>query len=103
MVRNTEKAGTIWEPATVSTVKYSSFQVYSFFLTVAKGKVFPKIFLCPVMAVLMVKKRLRGRSGPGIVPANALFSSASVAGRGMGKIRVDNHWRWTNALSSGAF
>jgi len=82
MVRNTEKAGTIWEPATVSTVKYSSFQVYSFFLTVAKGKVFPKIFLCPVMVVLMVKKRLRGRNRPGIVPANALFSSASVAGKG---------------------
>jgi hypothetical protein len=37
------------------------------------------------------------------VPANVLFSSASVAGRGMGKLRVDNHWRWTNALSSGAF
>jgi hypothetical protein len=103
MVHNTEKAGTIWEPATVSTVKYSSFQVYSFFLTVAKGKVFPKIFLCPVMVVLMVKKRLRGRSGPGIVPANALFSSASVAVRLKGKLRVNNHRSRTNALSSGAF
>lgn len=61
----------------------------------AKGKVSPWIFLCPVMGVSMVKKHLRGGNRPGIVPANVRFPSDGVAGRGFGKFSVVDHRSWT--------